>query len=133
MLNEKKIKIMTDLVRYEKKENETNFNVINFYKSDYIRYHILKTFVSVTIAYLLMVVLGMLYQAEYLIANIVILDYKAIGTMIAGIYFLLLLLYEVITIIICVLRYEKAQKYVMQYYKILEILRRFYGSETEQK
>lgn len=133
VLNEKKIKIMTDLVRYEKKENETNFNVINFYKSDYIRYHILKTFVSVTIAYLLMVVLGMLYQAEYLIANIVILDYKAIGTMIAGIYFLLLLLYEVITIIICVLRYEKAQKYVMQYYKILEILRRFYGSETEQK
>ena len=133
VLNEKKIKIMADLARYEKKENETNFSVINFYKSDYIRYHILKTFVGVTIAYLLIVALVMLYQAEYLIANVVILDYRAIGTMTAGIYFLLLLLYEVITIILCTLRYEKAQKYVTRYYKILEILRRFYGSEMEQK
>lgn len=132
MLNEKKIKIMTDLARYEKKENENNFKVINFYKSDYIRYHILKTFVGVTIAYLLIVGLILLYQAEYLIANVVILDYKAIGTMIASIYFVVLLLYEVITVILCALRYEKAQKYVIRYYKILEILRRFYGSETEQ-
>ncbi len=133
MLNEKKIKIMTDLARYEKKENENNFKVINFYKSDYIRYHILKTFVGVTIAYLLIVGLVMLYQAEYLIANVVILDYKAMGTMIASIYFVVLLLYEVITVILCALRYEKAQKHVIKYYKILEILRRFYGSETEQE
>ena len=133
VLNEKKIKIMADLARYEKKENETNFSVINFYKSDYIRYHILKTFVAVTIAYLLIVGLVMLYQAEYLIANVVVLDYKTIGILMACIYFVLLLLYEIITIILCVLRYEKAQKYVIRYYKILEILRRFYGSETEQK
>ena len=124
---------MTDLARYEKKENENNFKVINFYKSDYIRYHILKTFIGVTIAYVLIIALIMLYQAEYLIANVVILDYKAMGTMIASIYFVVLLFYEVITVILCALRYDKAQKQMIRYYKILEILRRFYGSETEQK
>ncbi len=133
VLNEEKITIMVHLAKCEKKENESNFTVMNFYKSDYIRYNLLKTFVSVTIGYILILGLIMFYQAEYLIANAVTLDYKAIATTAVGIYFLLLLLYEVVTAITCFLKYDKSQKYTKKYYKSLDVLRRFYGSETEQE
>lgn len=133
MLNEGKIKVMTHLAKCEKKENGESFNVMNFYKYDYIRYNLLKTVISVTIGYMLVIGLAALYQAEYLIANFVILDYKAIGTVVLGCYFALLLLYSVATIVGCALKYDKSRKEVGRYYKVLEALRKFYSKEKEQK
>ena len=57
MLNTKKIRHMTNLAIYEKKEGREDIKLSTFYKSDYVRYHLLKTCISATIAYLLVLVM----------------------------------------------------------------------------
>ncbi len=133
LLNESKIKVMTHLARREKAENGNDFRIMNFYKYDYIRYNLLKTFLNVTIGYGLILVLIALYKAEYLIANLVLLDYKAIGAVILAIYILLLIVYSVATVFTCSQQYDKSRKRVGRYYKILDVLRKFYNKESEQK
>lgn len=133
MLNEGKIKVMTHLARCEKKENDENFNIMNYYKYDYIRYNLLKTIITATVGYVLVLGLIALYQAEYLIANFVTLDYKAIGAVVLGCYIVLLLLYSVATIVGCSLKYDKSRKEIGHYYKVLEVLRKFYKKDKEQK
>lgn len=133
LLNESKIKVMTHLARCEKAENGKNFDVMNFYKYDFIRYNLIKTFLNVTVGYALILVLAALYYAEYLIQNFVTLDYKTIGFMALGIYLVLLILYSIATAVFCSLQYDKSRRHVGKYYKILELLRKFYGKEVEQK
>lgn len=133
MLNENKIKIMTYLAKEEKKEHEEDFRIMNFYKYDYIRYNLLKNFLSVTVGYVMVLGLAALYKAEYLIANLVLLDYKTIGAVVIGVYFILLVIYSVATVFTCSMQYEKSKRHVGKYYKILDVLRKFYDRESEQK
>lgn len=133
MLNESKIKVMTHLAKSENAKSGGAFRIMSYYKYDYIRYNLLKTFLSVTVGYVLILALAALYKLEYLIANFVVLDYKAIGITAGGIYLLLLILYSAATVIICSLQYDKSRRYVGKYYKILDVLRRFYDREAEQK
>ena len=133
MLNEGKIKVMTHLARCEKKDNGEIFNIMNFYKYDYIRYNLLKTFISVTIGYVMILGLAVLYHMEYLILNFVTLDYKMLGAVVLGCYFLMLLCYSVVTVAGCSAKYDSSRKEIGQYYRVLEGLRKFYGKEKEQK
>ena len=133
MLNESKIKLMTCLAKDEKKENGKAFRIMNFYKYDFIRYNLIKNFLSVTVGYVLILALAALYKAEYLIANLVSLDYKLIGVILIGLYFLVLLVYSIRTVYICSIQYEKSKKQVGRYYKMLEVLQKFYDKESEQK
>ena len=133
MLNEGKIKVMTHLARCEKKDNGEIFNIMNFYKYDYIRYNLLKTFISVTIGYVMILGLAVLYHMEYLILNFVTLDYKMLGAVVLGCYLLMLLFYSVVTIAGCSAKYDNSRKEIGQYYRVLEGLRKFYGKEKEQK
>jgi len=124
---------MTYLAKEEKSENAEDFRIMNFYKYDYIRYNLLKNFLSVTVGYVILLGLVALYKAEYLIANVVSLDYKAIAIVVIGVYVLLLILYSVVTVWTCTAQYEKSKKHVTRFYKMLEILRKFYDKEAEQK
>lgn len=133
MLNEKKLRIMSRLASYEKKENQEDFKRAKYHKSDYVRYHLLKTIVSVTIGYVLILGLIAFYNLEFLISNAVILDYGQMVSNALIIYIILLLVYIVATIIIYSFKYDKSHRLVGKYYKMLGVLRRFYHDEAEQK
>lgn len=133
VLNEKKLQIMSRLASYEKKEHQKDFKRAKYYKSDYIRYNLLKTIVSVTIGYVLILGLIAFYNLEFLISNAVILDYNEMIGKALTIYILLLVIYIVGTIIIYSLKYDKSHRLVGKYYKMLGVLRRFYHDEAEQK
>lgn len=133
VLNEKKIRIMSRLASYEKKENQEKFRQTGYYKSDYIRYNLLKTIVSVTIGYVLTLGLLAFYNAEFLITNAVTLNYKAVVGKALAVYFILLVVYIIVTIGIYSLKYDKAHKFLGKYFKMLGVLRKFYKDEAEQK
>ncbi len=133
MLNESKIKIMTYLAKEEKSENSEEFRIGSYYKYDYIRYNLIKNFLSVSVGYVLLLGLIALYKAEYLIANVALLDYKAIAMAVIGVYILLLILYSAVTVWISSAQYEKSKKHVTKFYKMLEVLRKFYDRESGQK
>ena len=133
MLNESKIKIMTYLAKEEQKNKSEAFHIMDYYKYDYIRYHLIKSFLSVSVGYVIILGLVALYKAEYLIANAILLDYKSIGTAVAGIYLLVLIGYSLLTVLICSARYDKSKMHVGRYSKLLELLQAFYDNELEQK
>ncbi|BCN29775.1 hypothetical protein [Anaeromicropila herbilytica] len=134
MLNNNKIHVMTKLAMYEKNEGKKDIKLGKYYRTDYVRFHALKTIVSVTIGYLLILLMIVAYKAEYIISKAVTLDYKAIGTYVIGIYIILLAVYMIVSIIAYSIQYDSAKKRLVVYYKNLKLLRKLYKQEeSEQK
>ncbi len=135
MLNNRKIRLMTKLAVYEKNDGKEDIKLSKYYKTDYVRLQILKTILSVTVGYLLILLMIVIYKSEYLIANAVSLDYKTIGVTMLGTYIILLTVFIVGTLIGYSFKYDKSRKKLGKYYKTLKKLRMIYreedGLETE--
>lgn len=132
MLNNEKIKWMTKLAIFEEKEGKEDIRISQYYRTDYVRYHVLKSFVSVTVGYLLILVLILIYKSEYVIREAVKLNYKSIGTYILGIYIMIITLYTFATLIGYSLKYRRSRKKLNQYDKNLKILHKIYQDEEDQ-
>lgn len=131
MLNEKKIRVMAKLSRME--QNKEQFEIKDYYRGDYVRIHLIKTIIRVTIGYLFVLLLAAIYNAELLINSAVILDYKRIGIDALLIYIVLLFCYIVGSLIRFHYKYKRAQRYISRYEKGLGILHRFYQNDSEHK
>lgn len=129
MLNNRKIRLMTRLAWYEKKEGKEDIKLSTYYKTDYVRLNILKTVLAVTFGYLLVLAMIVLYQSEYLIANAVNLDYKQIGMKVLGGYLVLMILYVVGAAIGYSFYYDKSRKKLSKYFRMLRRLRMIYQEE----
>lgn len=73
MLNEDKIRLMTGIAMFEKKEGRRIFPLNRYFKGDYISAHIIRSFISYTFCFLLLSAVWVLYQMDRLI-NAVGLD-----------------------------------------------------------
>ena len=98
---------------------------------DYVRYQLLKTIVAVTCGYLILVLMTILYNMEYLIAEAVKLDYAAIGRNLLGIYLVLLLAFSGIAVLGYTIKYNRSRKQLAKYYRMLKRLRAIYREEKE--
>lgn len=132
MLNNKKIIIMTKLALYEKKEGKEDIKANHFFKMDYVRLQIQKTLLSITLGYILMLLMIGAYKSEYIISKAVVLDYKQIGVYILGVYIIMITAYIFNVIIVYSLKYDKSRRRVAKYFKNLKILRNIYKEEREQ-
>lgn len=122
MLNNKKIRNMTKLAIYEQKEGREDIRMSKFYKSDYVRYNLLKTCISVTVAYLLVLVMIVVYYSEFIISEAVTLDYKTIGVKALAIYIIIMATYMIGSIFGYNLKYEKSRGRLARYYRRLKNL-----------
>ncbi len=129
MLNVEKIKLMTKLAIYEKNEGKEDIPISKYYKSDYIRYNLLKSIVSVTIGYGLILVLIGIYNLEYIIGEAINLDYKVLGSQVLRVYLILMGIYLSISIILSTINYEKSRKGLKSYYNNLKKLRKIYSEK----
>lgn len=129
MLNNKKIKIMTRLAIYEQGSGKGDIRVGYYYKRDYVRYHLLKTFVAFTVGYGLILMLIGMYNLEYLINNAVTLNYKQIGTTVLGIYLIMAVIYGIVSIFMYSVQFVKAKKRLKQYSRGLKDLHQIYMDE----
>ena len=131
MLNNDKVRVMTRLAIYEKKRGKEDIGLSQYYKRDYIRLQILNTIVFSTIGYGLLVLLVGIYQSEYLIANAVTLNYKAIAMYVIGIYAMFLIISILCTIIASTLKFEASRRKLAGYNKGLRCLQQIYESEEK--
>lgn len=131
MLNNEKIKLMTKLAVYEQKEGREDIKLSRYYKTDFIRFQILKSIVCVTISYV--IVLGVLafYNMEYLITNAVSMNYGALITYIVAIYVLLLAIYILGSILLYSIRFDQSRKRLGRYFHNLKTLRQMYEKEEK--
>lgn len=129
MLNEERIKLMTKMATYEAKEGKTTFRIGKYFKSDYISYQLLKSAISITVAYLLMISLWALAKMEYIMENIHKIDLVNLGRNLVILYILLLIAYLVIAFDVYYLKYDKAIRSLSKYRKQLKQLGILYENE----
>ena len=129
MVNMRKVRLMTKLAIYEKKEGKEDIRLGNFFRRDYVRLKNLHNIVIVTIGYLL--ILGMIgaYRMEYLIKEAVNLDYIGIGKLILGVYVIIITVYVMIALVGYGLYYDYSRKKLSKYFRMLRLLRSMYQEE----
>ena len=132
MLNNDRIRLMTKLALYEGKEGKEDIRLSKYYKTDYVRYEIIKSIICATLGYALILVLLVIYKSEYLIAKAVTLDYRGIGINVVGIYIMILAVYGLSTAVIASIRYDQSRKKLGKYYKLLKRLNKLYNEETPE-
>ena len=133
MLNNRKVRIMTQLAIYEKKEGRPDFRLAKYYKMDYARFNALKTILWVTIAYIVGLILVAIYKLEYLLDNAMTIDYKALGWTVLGIYLGIITVYVIGSLVGYSIYYTLSRKKLGRYYKMLGRLKGMYKEEDEYK
>lgn len=129
MLNNRKVRLMTRLAMYEQNEGRKDMKLSKYYKIDYARFNVLKTAVVVTIAYLVIVGLVLLYKLQYILDNILTVDYKSMGWTILGVYIGVMSFYIIVTLLGYSLRYRASRKKLGKYYRMLGKLKTMYNEE----
>lgn len=129
MINIRKTRLMTKLALYETGEGREDIRLSKYYKTDYVRLQILKTVLAVTVGYILILLMVGLYKSEYLIAEAVNLDYRAIGITVLVIYIILLTIYIVGAIIGYSIKYDLSRGKLTRYFRLLNIMKKIYREE----
>lgn len=132
MLNEEKVKIMTELAMYEKGEGKKYLPVSRYYRSDYIGLALIKNFFLVTIGYALILAGLAAYFAEYLMNNIHKMNLVNLGIYVILGYVALLVFYSCLTYVQYSVRYHRAKKSVKNYYIGLTKLEKMYDREEKK-
>ncbi|MDD6207870.1 MAG: hypothetical protein PUB10_05040 [Clostridiales bacterium] len=132
MLNDVKIRLMTQLSLFEK-QHKKDIELTRFYQSDYIRLQIVKSIVAATAGFLLVGGLVLLYNLEYIIEEAVRIPYQEWGYRILACYFVSLAVYGLISAIIAVVRLHRAQVRLQGYRKNLRRLRQMYQEELQNQ
>lgn len=60
MLDERKVKLMTELALYEETHGKEDFKISSYYRKDYASLHVICAFVCVTVGYVCIVALALL-------------------------------------------------------------------------
>lgn len=130
MLNFKKIRLMTKLAVYEKKDGKEDIYLSKYYKTDYVRYQVIKSIITATIGYGLIIGLIVFYRMEYLIKNAVGLDYKLIGTYILGFYLMTITIYGLGAMAFYSMKYDASRRKLSRYFKLLKRLEKVYNESS---
>lgn len=132
MLNFKKIRLMTKLAVYEKKEGKEDIYLSKYYKTDYVRFQVLKSILSATVGYGLILALIVLYKMEYIIKNAITLNYKTIGTYVLGFYIMIITVYGLGSLVFYSMKYDASRKKLSRYFKLLKRLEKLYNEPTQE-
>ena len=132
LLNENKVKMMTKMAIYEKNEGRKMIKTAKYFKSDYIAFGVLRTLITTTIAFIIMLVMGVLYNIDKIITDINNLDYSAIETGIIICYIVMLILFSVIALIVYSRQYDNSRKGLKRYFSRLNKLERFYNGHKRK-
>lgn len=129
MLDEKKIRLMTELAKYEKQHGKEDLRIARYYRSDYLGLSLFKNFFLASIGYL--VILGLIcsYFMDDLLDNIHRMNILLMGVAVIGGYIITLTVYSVVTYTIHSLRYSRSQRSVKEYQQKLKQLEEYYEKE----
>lgn len=115
MIDENKVKLMTKCAIFEKNEVNDGLRMSRYYRRDYVRFNVLKTWVAITIVFWLIVGAYVFMSFEDLLANINDMDYFDVMYRMLGWYVVVCLIYFAISAGIYSYRYVKAKPKLTQY------------------
>ena len=133
MIRVNKVKTMTRAAMFEKKEARGALVINRFFRSDYVIYGMIKSAISLTIAFCLAVGMWVIYHAEELMTEKSVADLFALGKQGVILYVAALVAFLLVSLIVYCVRYQKAQKRLKGYRGHLRKLAKSYQDETAAK
>lgn len=125
MINEEKVILMTKLASYEEGEGKKYVPIINYFRTDYISSHLLKSFIAGTLAFLSVIGVYVFYNFEAIMADVYNIDFVEIAKTLGKYYLILIVVYLLITYVVSAFRYSRARKSLKVYYNNLKRLEKF--------
>ena len=130
MLNEEKVILMTKMAAFIDREGKKNDEINSYFRSDYVGFNIIKSVVSATIVFGVVVATYALCNIEFILANLYNTEeLLAIGRRFLVYYLLLVGVYSLASYVIFSLRYTRMRKSMKAYYGDLKKLARIYEKE----
>lgn len=132
MLDNRKITLMTRLALFEKESGKEDFRLARYYRADYIRFEMLKTFVCTTTAFVLTAGMLAVYKAEYFLRQAADMKYGKFLLLVLAGYLLFLTGSELVTFFVSSHHIKASRKKLEKYYYNLRALRKYYKENEEQ-
>lgn len=133
MISEQRVKLMTRLAAYEQKEGKKNEEIGSYFRGDYISLQILKSVISATMAFILIVALFVFYDSELFLSDIYKIDILEYVKKLIMYYFVFTGVYVLISYVVYAIRYRKAKKRLKVYFNNLKRLQILYQRERKDK
>lgn len=133
MLDESRIKLMTQMASFEKNEGKKSMAIGTYFRGDYIGKEIIKSIVYGTIAFAIVFGMYIAYDFEILIQDIYKMDLLEFGKAMAGYYFKFIIAYAIVTYVVYALRYQSARRNLRSYYNNLKRLNSMYRKSDHDK
>ena len=132
MVNEEKVILMTKMASYEKHDGKKNINIVNYFRSDYIGFQVLKAIIAATIGFLACAAIYVFYNFEELMADIYKIDLMEMGKSVIIIYLSVVGVYAAVCYALFAHRYSKAKKELKGFYANLRKLESMSPKRGEQ-
>ena len=126
MVNEKKVRLMTQLALDEKRLYKDELDESGYFRSDYIRSNTLKVLLGYSISYLLIMGLVAMYYVDYLFTNVVQMDMQSMVWLAGCIYVGLLLIITLFCVLFYMTKYTNNRKRLRKYMMEIDKLQKFY-------
>ena len=133
MLNEEKVRYMTELAIFEKKEGKRIFPVNRYFKKDYVGGHMFRSFFGYTFCYILFLAMWILYELDEFMVGVALEEILDWGEKWGIAYVAGLAVYLLITWRVYSIRYEYAARAQGMYVSRLKHLLSRYGREKPEK
>lgn len=133
MLNEERVILMTQMASYEKSEGKKNVKIGNYFRSDYIAVQVLKSVICGTIAFGIIFALYIFYDFEVFMQDLYKIDLLSFAKNVLINYAVSIVIYSLLTYIICTYRYAKVKDSSKRYYHNLKKLGSLYGEESAKR
>lgn len=106
MLNEEKIRLMTDIAVFEKKNGGRMKLITSYFKSDYISKNLIRGFLSYTLCSILIFILWGVFHIDLFLSSSGLDTLVSAGKFTAGLYAAGLLLYVALIYVVYSKRYD---------------------------
>lgn len=131
MVNEEKVKLMTRLALYEQKESKS-IKTAKYFKNDYIGLNMINTAILITVCYVFISLLGIVYRIDWLMDNITEMDIWGVGRKLVIVYVAFLVIYMLLAYIVYSVKFRVAQESNKSYAEDLKKLCRMYKREKRE-
>ncbi|MEG1504748.1 MAG: hypothetical protein RR369_00200 [Lachnospiraceae bacterium] len=129
MLNEERVKLMTELAFYESKEGKEDFPISAYYRKDYASLRTLQTILWVTLGYVLAAALAAVAYMDVIMKHFNMTFVLILGGGVVLGYVLLVIIYAIIAHDFYQKKHNEARKNVKKYNRELLRLNKMYEKE----
>ena len=131
MLNEDRIRLMTDMAVFESEEGKEKLKIAGYFKMDYIGFKMLSNFIWVVIGYCLLLMLYGIVNFNELLDGLTVDKLIHLGKVAAILLLILVVVYGIIIAVVFYIKHKRAVNDVREYYAKLRRLDRMYRQENK--